>query len=56
MKQKSAITLAFAGMLGIAAAAFAAEQIALSVGNFRPMEAETSKYLTPVKHQSLEDS
>ena len=56
MKQKSAIILAFAGMLGIAAAAFAAEQIALSVGNFRPMEAETSKYLTPVKHQSLEDS
>lgn len=56
MKQKSAIALAFAGMLGLSAAAFAAEQIALSVGNFRPMEAETSKYLTPVKHQSLEES
>lgn len=56
MKQKSAIALAFAGMLGLSAAAFAAEQIALSVGNFRPMEAETSKYLTPIKHQSLEES
>ncbi len=49
MKKKSVMTIAFAGLLGIAAASLAAESIALSVGNFRPLEAETSKYLIPVK-------
>ena len=49
MKKKSIMTIAFAGLLGIAATSSAVEPIGLSVGNFRPLEAETSKYLVPVK-------
>lgn len=50
MKHTTAMKLTLAGMLCIAWTSLAAEPIALSVGNFRPLEAETSKYLTPVKH------
>lgn len=50
MKHATALKLSLAGMLCIAWTSLAAEPIALSVGNFRPLEAETSKYLTPVKH------
>jgi hypothetical protein len=49
MKRKNTVTIVLAGLLGMAAAAQALEPIALSVGNFRPLEAETAKFLTPVK-------
>lgn len=50
MKSMNTLKTALAGLLGMAAASLALEPIALSVGNFRPLEAETSKYLQPVKH------
>lgn len=52
MKRKDTLIIALAGLLGMAAASLAIEPIALSVGNFRPLEAETSKYLTPVKRDT----
>lgn len=55
MKHITAMKVALVGMLGIAWTSLAAEPIGLSVGNFRPLEAETSKYLAPVQRQSLDD-
>ena len=52
MKRKNTLNIALAGLLGMAAASLAIEPIALSVGNFRPLEAETSKYLQPVKRDT----
>ena len=52
MKHTTAMKLSLAGMLCIAWTSLAAEPIALSVGNFRPLEAETSKYLQPVKRDT----
>lgn len=52
MKHTTAMKLTLAGMLGIVWTSLAAEPIPLSVGNFRPLEAETSKYLQPVKRDT----
>ena len=49
MNCKHLMSLVVIGMLGIAGVAKAEERIDLSVGNFRPLEAETSKFLTPIQ-------
>jgi len=41
------------GTLGLCVAR-AAEPVRLSVGNFRPLEAEINKYLTPIQRQSID--
>ena len=54
MKNKYLVPLVLIGMMGMSSASFAADLIGLSVGNFRPLEAETAKYLTPATRTTLD--
>ena len=49
MKCKRLIPLVLVGLMAAVGVAKAQERIDLSVGNFRPLEAETSKFLTPIQ-------
>ena len=53
MKCKLLVPLVLIGMMGISTGSKADERIDLSIGNFRPLEAETSKYLTPIQRTPI---
>lgn len=53
MKRRYLIPLALIGVVGMASAVLAEDRIDLSIGNFRPLEAETAKFLTPIQRTPL---
>ena len=56
MKIRSVGRTFLSAVIGVAGvvSAQAADQIGLSIGNFRPLEAELNKYLTPIQRQSVD--
>lgn len=53
MKYKHLMPLALIGLMAASGFATAQDRIDLSVGNFRPLEAETSKFLTPIQRKPV---
>ena len=54
MKKVAFVLTATALGVGCVCSAFAVEPIRLSVGNFRPLEAEINKYLKPIERESID--